>query len=111
MYLNLTPPTPYYLGDCSALSGTTWVATIVGTLTAPVRVILIDTTCDQDLEFGYTAGTGATAAFYLLYLGGSRFQAVDLPNDRKLIGTLYVRKRAGGTTPTASTKLAIGAMG
>lgn len=103
-----TVMTPYYLADCATLSNTTWVATIVGTDAQPVRKLMIESTSDQPLEFGFDSGTGNTAAFY--WIGVPHTVIFDLPSG--LLGsTLYVRKLAGGTTPTANTVLAVSSLG
>jgi len=100
--------TPYRNADCSSFSGTTWVATIAGTDAQPVLKLLIESTCDQDLEFGFVAGTGNTAAFY--WMGTPHTAVLDF-SAGFINTTLYVRKLAGGTTPTASTKLLVSALG
>lgn len=104
--LNLSPPTPYYNADCSVFSNTTWVATVVGTPTNLITKLLIVTTIDKPLEYGYTAGTGATATGY--FAGTPHAILLDLPAP--LVTTLYVRMKAGGAAPTANTLLAISAL-
>lgn len=100
--------TPYRNADCSSFSGTTWVATVVGLEGQPIIKLLIESTCDQDLEFGFDSGTGNTAAFY--WMGTPHTAILDFAAGF-IGGTLYVRKLAGGTTPTASTKLLVSALG
>ena len=100
--------TPYRNADCSSFSGTTWVATVVGLDAQPIIKLLIESTCDQDLEFGFVAGTGATVAFY--WMGTPHTAVVDF-SAGFITSTLYVRKLAGGSTPTANTKLLVSALG